>query len=65
MELRFRPQDPYCHSIYGERTDTAKLLMKVVCKRKRSDPNQVTNFAAEIVGIIPTTYKFQGNVCTV
>lgn len=60
IELRFRPNDPYCHPVFGDRVTTSNLLLKVKCKRKRSDPSQITNFSTEIVGSIPTTYRFQG-----
>ncbi|XP_055009385.1 general transcription factor 3C polypeptide 5 isoform X2 [Boleophthalmus pectinirostris] len=59
LELRLRPQDPFCHSLCGNRLDSSNLLMRVRRRVRKSDPTDV-QIQTEILGIIGTTYKFQG-----
>ncbi|XP_068430354.1 general transcription factor 3C polypeptide 5 [Clinocottus analis] len=59
LELRFRPQDPFCHSLCGNRFPSSNLVLKVrrlVRKKDRKD----AKIQMEILGVIGTTYKFQG-----
>jgi general transcription factor 3C polypeptide 5 (transcription factor C subunit 1) len=60
LELRYRPDDPFCHPVFGDRSESSKLLMRVTCKRKKSDPSQVVQFKTDIVGVVPISYKFEG-----
>ncbi|AES79207.2 general transcription factor 3C polypeptide 5 [Medicago truncatula] len=41
LELRFRPEDPYCHPAFGERRPTNALLLKI-SKRKLPDDDGAT-----------------------
>lgn len=59
LELRFRPEDPFCHSVCGNRLDSGNLLLKVRRRVRKTDPSDV-KIQMEIMGIIGTTYKFQG-----
>lgn len=59
LELRFRPQDPFCHGLCGNRLDSSNLLLRVRRRVRKSDPNDA-QIHMEIVGVIGTTYKFQG-----
>lgn len=59
LELRLRPQDPFCHSVCGNRLDSGNLLLRVRRRVKKSNPSDV-KIQMEILGIIGTTYKFQG-----
>uniref|UniRef100_A0A3B3ZRU7 General transcription factor IIIC, polypeptide 5 n=1 Tax=Periophthalmus magnuspinnatus TaxID=409849 RepID=A0A3B3ZRU7_9GOBI len=59
LELRLRPQDPFCHSLCGNRLDSSNLLLRVRRRVRKSDPTDV-QIQTEILGIIVTTYKFQG-----
>lgn len=71
LELYFRPKDPYCHPVCANRFSTSSLLLRVRRKTKRPEglpgPEahpQVT-FDVDILGIVPTIYRFQGNYqCT-
>lgn len=59
LELRFRPEDPFCHCVCGNRLNSGNLLLRVKRRRRKSNPSDVT-IDMDIVGIIGTTYKFQG-----
>lgn len=59
LELRLRPQDPFCHSVCGNRLDSGNLLLRVRRRVRKSNPSEV-KIQMEILGIIGTTYKFQG-----
>ncbi|RWS08232.1 general transcription factor 3C polypeptide 5-like protein [Dinothrombium tinctorium] len=60
LELRWRPNDIYSHSAFGDRYSTNNLLVKCVKKKKR-DENGDVSFVYEtaVVGVIDTSYKFQ------
>ncbi|XP_037281499.1 general transcription factor IIIC subunit l(2)37Cd [Rhipicephalus microplus] len=58
LEMKFRPEDPYCKSAYGNNTDVSCLVLKVKKNRGNADePYTVT-----IEGTISTAYKFRGMV---
>ncbi|KAF3702269.1 General transcription factor 3C polypeptide 5 [Channa argus] len=59
LEMRFRPQDPFCHSLYGNRFSSSNLLLKVRRRVRKTDPKDV-ELQMDVVGVIGTTYKFQG-----
>lgn len=68
LELKFRPQDPYCKSIHGDRFNTTNLLLKVVkrtkkhCKTANIDSKSESrnvDYKIEILGIAGTSYKFK------
>ncbi|KAM6902127.1 general transcription factor 3C polypeptide 5 [Xenentodon cancila] len=59
LELRFRPQDPFCHSACGNRLPSSNILLRVRRRVRKKDPNDA-EIQMEMVGIIGTTYKFQG-----
>ncbi|XP_061655073.1 general transcription factor 3C polypeptide 5 [Phyllopteryx taeniolatus] len=59
LELRFRPQDPFCHSLCGNRFSSSNLLLRVK-RRVRKRDSKVADINMEILGVIGTTYKFQG-----
>ncbi|XP_054600705.2 general transcription factor 3C polypeptide 5 [Nothobranchius furzeri] len=61
LELRFRPQDPFCHSVCGNRLPSTNLLLRVRRRVRKKDPKDA-EIQMDIVGIIATTYKFQGMV---
>ncbi|XP_024119003.1 general transcription factor 3C polypeptide 5 [Oryzias melastigma] len=61
LELRFRPQDPFCHFACGNRLSSSNILLRVRRRVRRKDPKD-TEIQMEVVGIIGTTYKFQGQV---
>ncbi|XP_077442446.1 general transcription factor 3C polypeptide 5 [Vanacampus margaritifer] len=59
LELRYRPQDPFCHSLCGNRFSSSNLLLRVR-RRVRKRDSKVAEINMEILGVIGTTYKFQG-----
>lgn len=59
LEMRFRPQDPFCHCLCANRFDSSNLLLKVRRRVRKSEPKDA-QIHMEIVGVIGTTYKFQG-----
>ncbi|XP_060119895.1 general transcription factor 3C polypeptide 5-like [Heteronotia binoei] len=70
LELYFRPKDPYCHPVCANRFPTSSMLLKVrrTTRRKRTEAGeseQDVQFEVEILGIVNTVYKFQGNNCGV
>lgn len=38
LDLRFRPEDPYCKPAYGDRSATTNLLLKVHIRKRRKRP---------------------------
>ncbi|XP_015222702.2 general transcription factor 3C polypeptide 5 [Lepisosteus oculatus] len=67
LELYFRPRDPYCHPVCGNRFPSTSLLLRVRrrvakgCGNEASgDSPEQEQMSMEILGIIGTTYKFQG-----
>ncbi|XP_061427648.1 general transcription factor 3C polypeptide 5 [Lethenteron reissneri] len=80
LELCFRPGDPFCHPVCGDRLPATGLLIRIrrCCRRRRargttagSDedgsssasaaaPPEEVKYDSEALGIINTTYKFQG-----
>uniref|UniRef100_A0A3Q2PKC9 Ral transcription factor IIIC subunit 5 n=1 Tax=Fundulus heteroclitus TaxID=8078 RepID=A0A3Q2PKC9_FUNHE len=59
LELHFRPQDPFCHSLCGNRLSSRNLLLRVRRRVRKKDPKDA-QIQMDVVGIIGTTYKFQG-----
>ncbi|XP_077353459.1 general transcription factor 3C polypeptide 5 [Festucalex cinctus] len=59
LELRYRPQDPFCHCLCGNRFSSSNLLLRVR-RRVRKRDSKVAEIKMEILGVIGTTYKFQG-----
>ncbi|XP_059894075.1 general transcription factor 3C polypeptide 5 isoform X1 [Gadus macrocephalus] len=59
LELRYRPKDPFCHSLCGNRFPSNNLLLRVRRRVRKKDP-QDTQLHMEVLGVIGTTYKFQG-----
>ncbi|KAL2099541.1 hypothetical protein ACEWY4_003935 [Coilia grayii] len=58
LELRFRPKDPYCHPVYGNRYPSTNLLLRIRRRVRKGDREEV-QISMEILGVIETTYKFQ------
>lgn len=63
LELRWRPEDPYCKSSYGDSSATNNLLLRFKKrKRKRADGTIEYEHKVEIIGTVKVTYRFQGMV---
>lgn len=59
LELRYRPQDPFCHSLYGNRVPSGNLLLRVRRRVRKNDPKDA-EIHMDMLGVIGTTYKFTG-----
>ncbi|DBB15080.1 hypothetical protein WJX82_003450 [Trebouxia sp. C0006] len=57
LQLRFRPDDPCSHPLYGERQAAAGLLLKIA--RKVADPSQ-HSVTAEVLACVHTKFTFSG-----
>ncbi|CAG8434613.1 15083_t:CDS:10 [Funneliformis mosseae] len=71
MELRFRPDDPFCHPINGDVIPTSNLLLKVTRRKKKrqnknmnrgdeGNANVKEDVKFDILGIISKTCRFRG-----
>ncbi|XP_072908456.1 general transcription factor 3C polypeptide 5 [Hemitrygon akajei] len=68
LELHFRPKDPYCHPVCGNRFPSTSMLLRVKRRRRKITAKETSKegeseevkYEMEILGIIGTTYKFQG-----
>ncbi|XP_047424934.1 general transcription factor 3C polypeptide 5 [Mugil cephalus] len=59
LELRFRPQDPFCHSVCGNRFPSSNFLLRVRRRVRKKDPKDA-EIHMDMLGVIGTTYRFQG-----
>ncbi|XP_074546569.1 general transcription factor 3C polypeptide 5 [Halichoeres trimaculatus] len=59
LELRYRPKDPFCHALMGNRFPSSNLLLRVKRRVRKKDPKDA-EIQMDVLGIIGTTYKFQG-----
>ncbi|XP_049460156.1 general transcription factor 3C polypeptide 5 [Epinephelus fuscoguttatus] len=59
LEMRYRPQDPFCHSLCGNRFPSSNLVLRVRRRVRKKDPKDA-EIHMDILGVIGTTYKFQG-----
>uniref|UniRef100_A0AAY4C7W1 General transcription factor 3C polypeptide 5 n=1 Tax=Denticeps clupeoides TaxID=299321 RepID=A0AAY4C7W1_9TELE len=58
LELHYRPQDPYCHPVCGNRYPSTSLLLRVRRRVRRGNPEDV-QLTVDALGVIETTYRFQ------
>lgn len=67
LELYFRPKDPYCHPVCANRFSTSSMLLRIKKRTRRrrgalgAETDPLVTYDLEILGIISTIYKFQGN----
>ncbi|KAG1688210.1 General transcription factor 3C polypeptide 5 [Nymphon striatum] len=63
LQLSFHPDNPFCQSARGDREKSCAFLLRVRRKKVRNSPDTSTKpdneVSAEIIGIVPTTYKFK------
>lgn len=59
LELRYRPKDPFCHPLCGNRISSSNLLLRVRRRVRKKNP-QDAEIHMDVLGVIGTTYKFQG-----
>ncbi|KAJ4752849.1 hypothetical protein LUZ62_087254 [Rhynchospora pubera] len=53
LELRFRPEDPFCHPVFGELRPATALLLRI-------SSNNAASASASIVTRVNHAYHFQG-----
>ncbi|KAF8683599.1 hypothetical protein HU200_044519 [Digitaria exilis] len=54
LELRFRPEDPYCHPAFGESRASTGLVLRLSRRKGAVAPR------AEVVARVRTAYHFEG-----
>ncbi|KXS16479.1 hypothetical protein M427DRAFT_31198 [Gonapodya prolifera JEL478] len=67
IELRFRPDDPYCHPINGDFVGVSSLLVRVKRRRRRRPQNAMETDSPEygwqtegkILGFVPRAVRFR------
>ena len=61
LEMSFRPEDPYAHSLCGDRYPTANLLLKVKRRKKKQKEGigetEEVKYEQEILGIVGNSFK--------
>ena len=57
LELRFRPEDPYCHPAFGESRASTGLVLRLSRRKGAAAPR------AEVVARVRTAYHFEGKCC--
>ncbi|CAO3687925.1 unnamed protein product [Umbelopsis ramanniana] len=60
IELKFRPKDPFAHSIPGNVMNTKNLLLKVTRQVNVDNPDeQIGDYQSEVVGFVTKTCRFR------
>ncbi|XP_062548215.1 general transcription factor 3C polypeptide 5 [Armigeres subalbatus] len=59
LELRFRPESMYAKPAYGDRCNKTGLVIKIITRRKRTQPNEVEIRSLEIAGRVGLVFKFE------
>ncbi|KAI9249127.1 RNA polymerase III transcription factor IIIC subunit-domain-containing protein [Phascolomyces articulosus] len=59
IELRQRPEDPFCHPIAGDVLPSSSLLLKVTKRKKKNQPDEEATFKTEALGTISKTCRFR------
>jgi general transcription factor 3C polypeptide 5 (transcription factor C subunit 1) len=57
LELRFRPEDPFCHPAFGESRASTGLVLRLSRRKGAAAPR------AEVVARVRTAYHFEGKCC--
>uniref|UniRef100_A0A2M4BMD3 Putative rna polymerase iii transcription factor tfiiic subunit n=1 Tax=Anopheles marajoara TaxID=58244 RepID=A0A2M4BMD3_9DIPT len=58
IEVRFRPDCLFAKPAYGEGTDITGMALKVVVRRKKSNPEETVVKSTKIIGCVRRIYKF-------
>lgn len=63
LELRFRPDDPYCKPTSGERSPCTGLLLKVkIVKKKKKSGNQTVDIVPQVLGKVTSWFQFKSKL---
>lgn len=61
LDMAFRPSDPYCNVLCGDRYTSSNLLLRVKRRRRKNkDESQEPDkwkYEQEILGVVDTTYR--------
>ena len=61
IEIHFRPDDPYCHSVCGDLQSERAVILKVKRKRRKKKPDDEFEnewkYEQEVLGIVHQTYR--------
>ena len=59
IELHFRPDDPYCHSVCGDLQPSRAVILKVKRRRRKSRPAFQSDwqYEQEVLGVVHQTYR--------
>lgn len=61
LEIQFRPDDVYCHSVCGDLQPSRAMILKVKRKRRKKKQDETSEhgweYEQEILGIVHQTYK--------
>lgn len=61
VELHFRPDDPYCHSVCGDLVPSRAVVLKVKRRRKKKKPEDESEndweYEQDVLGIVHQSYK--------
>jgi hypothetical protein len=61
LVLQWRVGDPYAKPAYATRCNTTNLVLKVRRRRRKSATGEEeVQYCTEVLGVIGTTYKYQG-----
>ena len=62
IELHFRPDDPYCHSVCGDLQPSRAVILRVKRRRRRKIKPESTvqndwQYEQEVLGVVHQTYR--------
>ena len=61
IEIHFRPDDPYCHSVCGDLQSSRAVILKIKRKRKKKKPEDESEhsweYEQDILGIAHKMYR--------
>jgi len=62
IELHFRPNDPYCHSVCGDLQPSRAVILRVKRRRRKIKPESTVQndwqYEQEVLGVVHQTYRF-------
>lgn len=60
LELKFRPEDPYCHPAFGEPRLSSNLLLRISRPKNVSTTACAEQLSADVVAKVSLAYHFEG-----
>uniref|UniRef100_A0A240PMP5 Uncharacterized protein n=1 Tax=Anopheles atroparvus TaxID=41427 RepID=A0A240PMP5_ANOAO len=62
LELRFRPECMYAKPVFGDAMNASAMALKIVVRRKKTNPEEAEVRSVRIAGAVRKMYKF-GTMC--